>query len=79
MLSRLVIAMALALVISACGRSNLPARSSQVPHRAPVKVTSTVSSSTSPQCIPASLNQSAVLPGTPLSVSPLPGTMVAEP
>jgi hypothetical protein len=77
--SLLIIAAALALVTSACGRSDLPARSSHVSRRAPVTITSTTSSSTSPQCIPASLNQSAVIPGTPLSVSPLPGTMVAEP
>ncbi len=33
----------------------------------------------SPRCTPQTLNRSAVLPGTDLSVSPLPGTMVAEP
>jgi hypothetical protein len=36
-------------------------------------------SSVSPRCTPSTLNRSAVLPGTPLSVSPLPDTMVAEP
>jgi hypothetical protein len=35
--------------------------------------------STSPRCTPQTLNRSAVLAGTGLSVSPLPGTMVAEP
>jgi hypothetical protein len=33
----------------------------------------------SPRCTPSTLNRSAVLPGTPLSVSPLPDTRVAEP
>jgi len=33
----------------------------------------------SPRCTPQTLNRSAVLAGTGLSVSPLPGTMVAEP
>jgi hypothetical protein len=36
-------------------------------------------STVSPSCAPQTLNRSAVLPGTGLSVSPLPGTMVAEP
>jgi Arylsulfotransferase (ASST) len=33
----------------------------------------------SPRCAPSRLNRSAALAGTPLSVSPLPGTRVAEP
>jgi hypothetical protein len=33
----------------------------------------------SPRCTPQTLNRSAVLAGTGLSVSPLPGTMVAQP
>jgi Arylsulfotransferase (ASST) len=36
-------------------------------------------STLAPGCTPQILNRSAVLPGTSLSVSPLPGTMVAEP
>jgi hypothetical protein len=33
----------------------------------------------SPRCTPATLNRSATVAGTPLSVSPLPGTLVAAP
>jgi hypothetical protein len=33
----------------------------------------------SPRCTPSTLNRSATVAGTPLSVSPLPGTMVAAP
>jgi Arylsulfotransferase (ASST) len=48
-------------------------------HSSTVASASSASSSISPRCAPLKLNRSAVLPGTPLSVSPLPGTMVAAP
>jgi Arylsulfotransferase (ASST) len=76
------IVVVLAVVSGSGGRSGRRTRSSsQASPRAAAKVPSTVASTSpaSPQCTPASLNRSAVLPGTPLSVSPLPGTMVAEP
>jgi Arylsulfotransferase (ASST) len=76
----LMLASVLAIVTGAFGGSQsgpsrrLPRR----PRRASRAVANRVSS-VSPRCTPSTLNRSAVLAGTPLSVSPLPGTMVAEP
>jgi hypothetical protein len=49
-------------------------RSPRDPHR-----TVATRGPASPRCTPQTLNRSAVLAGTRLSVSPLPGTMVADP
>jgi hypothetical protein len=73
----LVIAAAIALLTYAVGlwgNSSSPARSPRAPRRSLATHTAA-----SPRCTPQTLNRSAVLAGTGLSVSPLPGTMVAEP
>jgi Arylsulfotransferase (ASST) len=72
-LALLVLALALALVTGAFGGAS----SGSSPR--PARHTSATASARSPRCTPSTLNRSAVLAGTPLSVSPLPGTRVAEP
>jgi hypothetical protein len=74
--SLLVIAAALALVTHAAGLwgGSSAGGSQRVPRR---RLAS--DGAVSPRCIPTRLNRSAVLRGTDLSVSPLPGTMVAAP
>ena len=75
--SLLVIAAALVLVTHAVGLwggGSSPGGSRRAPRRAPAS-----GGAVSPRCTPTSLNRSAVLAGTNLSVSPLPGTMVAAP
>jgi Arylsulfotransferase (ASST) len=75
----LVLALALALVTGALGGSSRD--SPHPPRRAGPgsSAAAAVASTPSPPCTPSALNRSAVLAGTPLSVSPLPGTKVAEP
>jgi hypothetical protein len=76
----LVAAAVLVLVTGAVDLSSGSSRRSPGHRRSSADASpSSSTSGTSPRCTPASLNRSAMLPGTPLSVSPLPGTMVAEP
>ena len=75
-LALLVLALALALVTGAFGGAS-SGSSPRSPR--PARHTSATASARSPRCTPSTLNRSAVLAGTPLSVSPLPGTRVAEP
>jgi hypothetical protein len=72
----LILAAALAAVGYAVGLwgGSASKRSPRAAHR-----TVATRGPTSPRCTPQTLNRSAVLAGTGLSVSPLPGTMVAEP
>ena len=74
----LLVAAVLALATGAVDRSSGSSGRSRNARRTPT-VASSSSPARSPRCTPTRLNRSAVLPGTPLSVSPLPGTMVAEP
>ncbi len=71
-----IAAAALAIVTVASGSRSAPLRRSQRPADRASRASASIDS---PRCTPATLSRSAVLPGTPLSVSPLPGTMVAEP
>lgn len=71
-----IVAAAVALVIVAGGSQSAAPRRTQ---RRRAHAGATGKSIDAPRCTPSRLNRSAVLPGTPLSVSPLPGTMVAEP
>ena len=76
----LLLAAVLALATGVANPSSGSSRRSRGDGRTPTGASLPSSSiSRSPRCTPARLNRSAVLPGTPLSVSPLPGTMVAEP
>jgi hypothetical protein len=72
----LVVAVAIVLVTRAVGLWGGSA--SRRPPRAPRRSLATHAAA-SPRCTPQTLNRSAVLAGTGLSVSPLPGTMVAQP
>jgi hypothetical protein len=79
-LALLVLALALALATGALGGSSSGAsRSAPQPGRHSSLASAGGGSTRSPRCTPSTLNRSAVLAGTPLSVSPLPGTRVAEP
>lgn len=75
----LILAAALALVTGAIALpgSGAAARTGTPASRA--RLASAERSGSSPRCTPATLNASAAIAGTPLSVSPLPGTMLAEP
>src|SRR5271154_4562186 len=79
-LALLVLALALALVTGAFGGAS-SGSSSHSPRqgRHPSITVAGGGAVTSPRCSPSTLNRPAVLAGTPLSVSPLPGTRVAEP
>jgi hypothetical protein len=72
----LIVAATVALVTIASGSQSAAPRRAQ---RRPAHAGAAAKSIDAPRCTPSRLNRSAVLPGTPLSVSPLPGTMVAEP
>jgi hypothetical protein len=79
-LALLVLALALALVTGAFGGASSGSSShSPRPGRHTSATAPAGGSTLSPRCTPSTLNRSAVLAGTPLSVSPLPGTRVAEP
>jgi hypothetical protein len=69
----------LLIVTGAISLSMGSSRRSPRSARSPMGVATASVSATSPRCTPSTLNRSAVLPGTPLSVSPLPDTKVAEP
>jgi Arylsulfotransferase (ASST) len=83
---RLLLAIGLPVLAAALlivtGAINLSTGSSQRSFRSapsPTGVATASVSAASPRCTPSTLNRSAVLPGLPLSVSPLPDTKVAEP